>query len=281
MTVNMRVAMVQMTSTQHVEDNVRHVLHAIAKAASDGAHWVILPENFAAFGVNNYREIAAAEGSNFNGPILSRIRQCAAKEGVWVCAGTLPLETGQGGRPATATLIIDPQGRVIARYQKVHLFDAQVADRQRQYRESDSYAPGRGLCVIATAFGRIGVAVCYDLRFPEMFLAYRRLGVSMVLVPSAFTHTTGKAHWECLIRARAIENGFFIVAANQGGKHWNNRETWGHSMAVDPWGTVLHQANESPQVQVVEINLSDSHRIRQAIPTQWHREQRLARNLSW
>ena len=277
----MRIAVVQMTSTQTIEDNVNHVVQAIAKAASDGAQWVILPENFAAFGVNNYHEIAAAEGSHFNGPIVSRLRQCAAQQGVWVCAGTLPLETGHGGRPATATLIIDPRGQVVSRYQKVHLFDAQVADRQGQYRESDSYAPGRGLCVVDTAFGRIGVAVCYDLRFPEMFLAYRRLGVSLLVVPSAFTHTTGQAHWESLIRARAIENGCFIAAANQGGKHWNNRETWGHSMVVDPWGTVLYQAKESPQMQVVDINLSDSHRVRQAIPTQWHREQRVARNLPW
>ncbi len=279
--MTMQIAVVQMTSTNKVADNLAHVRTAIASAASAGAHFVVLPENFAAFGSREYASLAAAEGDTLDGPIVTQLCQMALQHRIWLCAGTLPLLTGNDPRPATATLIISPEGRVTSRYHKIHLFDAQVADRQGQYQESASYAPGRGLCVIDTVFGRIGVAVCYDLRFPEMFLAYRKLGVSLLVIPSAFTHATGAAHWETLIRCRAIENGYFIAAANQGGVHWNNRETWGHSMVVDPWGKVLHESGIEPDVGLASIDMSHSHRMRQAIPTQWHREQRLARSRAW
>ncbi len=251
------------------------------QVANDGADVVVLPENFAAFGALDYQAIADTENQAGGGPILNRLCDLAAELGIWICAGTIPFHGSNDVRPFAATFLIDAHGKVVSRYHKIHLFDAQVSDRQGQYRESDSYAPGRGLCVVDTPFGRIGLAVCYDLRFPELFLAYRKLGVSVVLIPSAFTATTGEAHWETLIRCRAIEQGTYIAAANQGGVHWNQRETWGHSMVVDPWGAVVVSLNKAPDTAVVDVPLSRTVQVRQSLPTQWHRDQRRARKIPW
>lgn len=277
----MRVGLVQLTSSDSVENNLVATEAAIRQVALDGADVVVLPENFAAFGAKDYRAIADREGEKGGGPILNLLCRLAADLGIWICAGTIPFHGGDDSRPFAATFLIDSRGKVVARYHKIHLFDAQVPDRQGQYCESDSYAPGRGLSVIDTPFGRLGLAVCYDLRFPEMFLAYRKLGVSVILIPSAFTDATGSAHWETLIRCRAIEQGCFIVAANQGGVHWNQRQTWGHSMVVDPWGTVIGMLDKKPATSVVDVSLSQSQQVRQSLPTQWHREQRWARKIQW
>lgn len=280
----MRIGVIQLNSSNRVDDNLQSVIENIRQLAAQNCDMIVLPENFAAFGLSTYQDIARQEMPLGQGKLVRALCQLASSLNVWICAGTLPINpvsSPQSSKPNATTLLINAQGDIVARYNKVHLFDALVNDVQGRYRESDSYQPGRTLSVIDTAFGRIGLAVCYDLRFADMFLKFRQMGVDIVLVPSAFTHETGKAHWETLIRCRALENGFYIAAANQGGVHFNSRHTWGHSMVVDPWGQVLSQLDQQPGNLVVDIDINRVRQVRNSIPTHWHREKRLSRNLQW
>jgi nitrilase len=231
-------AAIQMASGPQVSANLLEAEKLIAEAAKAGAKLVALPENFAIMGMNEFDKVKVGEHDG-TGPIQDFLSNVAKKYGVWVVGGTIPIFGDNPNKVRAACLVINDQGQRVARYDKVHLFDVSVPDSGEEYRESDSIEAGIDSCVVDTPFGKLGVAVCYDLRFPEFFRPNTRRDLDIIVIPSAFTAKTGAAHWEVLLRARAIENLSYVIAPNQGGFHKNGRQTYGHSMIVDPWGVVL------------------------------------------
>lgn len=231
------LAAVQMASGPRVPDNLDAAGRYIASAAASGARLVVLPENFALMPVNDADRLAAAERDG-KGPIQDFLATQARQHHVWLVGGTLPLTVQAVNKVRAACLVFNDQGERIARYDKIHLFDVQL-DNGEKYHESNSFEPGENIVVVETPYGKLGLAVCYDLRFPELFRRLLEAGAEIFAVPSAFTALTGKAHWEVLLRARAIENLVYVIAAAQGGRHANGRETYGDSMIVNPWGEVL------------------------------------------
>ncbi len=225
-------AAIQMASGPQVSANLLEAEKQIAEAVNAGAKLVALPENFAIMGMNEYDKVKVAEADG-QGPIQEFLAATAKKYGIWIVGGTMPMQASVPNKVRAACLIYNDQGERVARYDKVHLFDVSVPDTAEEYRESDSVEAGEGSCVIDTPFGRLGVAVCYDLRFPEFFRPMARKGLDILVIPSAFTAKTGAAHWEVLLRARAIENLCYVLAPNQGGFHINGRQTYGHSMVID------------------------------------------------
>lgn len=257
----MNMAVVQMVSQADVGANLLAARRLLEQAAEHGARLAVLPENFAAMGHRDLAALARSEATG-EGPILPWLAQAARDLGLWIVAGTLPLPPdGQPqARPHATSLLIDAQGQRVARYDKLHLFDVEVADSRGCYRESDDYVHGAQVVVADTPVGRLGLSVCYDLRFPELFSALRAAGAELISVPAAFTAVTGAAHWQILVRARAIETQCYVLAANQGGTHPGGRETFGHSAVVDPWGRVLLeqplgeavlQATRDPEGQMI------------------------------
>lgn len=236
----MTVAVIQMVSGEDIATNLVHARRLLEQAADEGARLAVLPENFAAMGKINPANIAALEAQQ-QGPILSWLAQTARELGLWIVGGTLPLlPVGQtAGKPCASSLVFNGFGECVARYDKLHLFDAAVGDQQGSYKESERYARGQTCTVIDTPVGRLGLTICYDLRFPELYSALRDAGAELISVPSAFTALTGAAHWQVLLRARAIETQCVLLAANQGGEHGVGRETFGHSAIIDAWGRVL------------------------------------------
>lgn len=260
----------QMISTQDTEANLAAAEAHIAAAARQGCAAVQLPEMFARFGTSKNADIADRE-ADFNGPVGQPLREAARRHGVWVVAGTVPVRVGDESRPRARLHVLDAAGEVRAHYDKVHLFDAAVGDAQGRYNESDYYQPGEPIIsTVDTPWGRWGLSVCYDLRFPEMYRRQRQAGVDTLVVPSAFTYRTGQAHWELLCRARAVENACYLVAANQGGQHDAKRHTWGHSLGVDPWGEV-EQLGEGEAGLVVQTDLDRVAEIRRKMPSWEHR----------
>ncbi|TDY01076.1 carbon-nitrogen hydrolase family protein [Thiohalophilus thiocyanatoxydans] len=235
-----RVAAIQMASGPNVSANLTEAGRLISRAVEAGAALIVLPENFAIMGMHEIDKVKVGEQPG-SGPIQDFLAEQARKHGIWIVGGTLPLQADDQQRIRAACLLFDDQGQQVARYDKVHLFDVHLAENAETYNESETIEPGREATVVETPFGRMGMAVCYDLRFPELFRSMADQGVDLVALPSAFTAITGKAHWEVLVRARAIENLIYVVAAAQGGYHVNGRETYGHSMIVDPWGMVLDE----------------------------------------
>jgi len=233
-----KCAAIQMASSPNISSNLLLADRLIAEAAKAGAQWVALPENFALMGDHEQDKIKAKE-TDGSGPIQHFLAITAKKYHVWVIGGTMPMACDQPNKVRAACLIYNDQGERVARYDKMHLFDVSVPGTQEVYRESYSIAAGEQPLVLDTPFGKMGIAVCYDLRFPEFFRTMVKQGVEILVVPSAFTAETGAAHWELLLRARAVENLCYVVAPNQGGFHKNGRKTFGHSMIVDPWGSVL------------------------------------------
>lgn len=221
----MKLYLVQMTSTHSIDDNIKAVEFELEKAAIAKADLVILPEMFAQIGGSNNESLATSE-RDFNGVIGSLVRRYAKKAGYWVVAGSIPVNTGEDSRPKARCFVINSGGEQVVHYDKIHLFDAAVGDKQGSYKESDSYSPGNEVVTFESPWGTIGLAICYDLRFPELFQQLNKAGAKLVCLPSAFTYKTGEAHWEVLNRARAIENGFFVAAVNQCGQHSENRFTW-------------------------------------------------------
>ena len=240
--MNPRIAALQLTSTDDVQANLQTAGRLIAAAAGAGAVLAALPENFAFMGARERDKLALAEVPG-QGPIQDRLAAMASRHRIWLVAGTLPLQLEQDPRRvAAACLVYDAAGTQVARYDKIHLFDVEVdggVDAQ-QYRESASIAPGPWHPVVVdTPAGRLGLSVCYDLRFPELYRALVAQGAELLSVPAAFTEPTGRAHWELLLRARAVENLCYVLAPGQVGRHPDGRGTWGHSMVVGPWGEVL------------------------------------------
>ncbi|ABC39502.1 carbon-nitrogen hydrolase family protein [Burkholderia thailandensis] len=260
------VAALQMVSTPDRERNLAEAGRLIADAADAGARLVLLPEYFCFMGHQDTDKLALAEAYR-DGPIQRFLAERAKAHGVWVIGGTLPLSAPEPSRVLNTTLVFDPQGREAARYDKIHLFNFEKGDES--FDEARTIRPGDAVRTFDAPFGRVGLSVCYDLRFPEL---YRRMGdCAMIVVPSAFTYTTGRAHWETLLRARAVENQCYVLAAAQGGKHENGRRTWGHSMLVDPWGEVVAVRDEGAGVVAGEIDPARIADVRQSLPAWRHR----------
>lgn len=265
----MRVAAVQMASGPHLHLNLTEADWLIGNAARAGARLVVLPENFALMPMreSDRRDIVESDG---DGPIQAFLAHQARRRGIWLVGGTVPLAACEPDKPRAACLLFDDRGERIARYDKMHLFDVNLENGE-QYHESKVFAAGEQPVVADTPFGRLGLAVCYDLRFPELFRRLIDQGAELFAVPSAFTATTGKAHWEVLLRARSIENLAFTVAAAQGGYHFNGRETWGDSMVVDPWGEVLDRLARGSGVVVADLDRERQRRMRAGLPSLNHR----------
>ena len=265
----MIVAAVQMTSSADVAANVATACRLLGEAAARGAGIAVLPENFAFMGLRDADKLQVAEADGA-GPIQEAIAAAARRLGLWVVAGTLPLQVPGEARVAAAA-VFDAAGKRVARYDKMHLFDVDIPGRDESYRESACVAPGAGAVVVDTPAGRLGLAVCYDIRFPELFRELSARGATWFVLPSAFTVPTGRAHWEVLLRARAIENLAYGVAAAQTGLHANGRETFGDSLVVDFWGTVLSRLPRGEGVVTARIDPEAQQRARSAFPALSHR----------
>jgi len=268
----MSLAVIQLVSQDDVLANLANARHLLEQAAASGARLAVLPENFAAMGRHDYAAIGRAEAEG-SGPILPWLKQAARDFKLWIVAGTLPLPPdGQpAAKPHACSLLIDEHGDCVARYDKLHLFDVDVADSRGRYRESDYYAHGAQVVVADTPVGRLGLTVCYDLRFPELYAALREAGAELISAPSAFTAMTGAAHWQILVRARAIETQCYLLAANQGGIHPGPRETFGHSAIVDPWGRVLGEQAQGEALLLASRDVAEQAAIRQRMPVHSHR----------
>ncbi len=266
-----RIALVQLVSSQSVERNLPRVASLVKEAAEEGAEAVFLPENFAALAHSDPRIIGEAE-SSASGPVRRFISALAEEHGCWIFAGTLPVAVTPSGQPVgdgrvrAASLVFDAGGVEIARYDKMHMFDVDVADNQRSYRESDTFEPGTSVVSLESPLGKVGLSVCYDIRFPELYRQLFLDDVDLIAVPSAFTTTTGQAHFRLLMRARAVENCCFTVAACQGGSHDSGRQTFGHSMVCDPWGEVVGELQQGEGLLVVDIDKALQEKLREEMP---------------
>lgn len=265
-----RIACIQMASGPNVGANLFEAEKLIYQAAKQGAKLVVLPENFAIMGLKETDKVAVREQDG-RGAIQDFLAQTAQRLKIWLVGGTVPLAAEDPGKVRAACLVYDDKGRRVARYDKIHLFDVQVVGSDERYTESETIESGGELKVIDTPFGRLGLAICYDLRFPELFRAMLDQGLEMIAVPSAFTAITGRAHWEALVRTRAIENLAYVFAAAQGGYHINGRETHGDSMIVDPWGTVLDRLPRGSGVVCAEVDVERVRSTRRNFPAVEHR----------
>lgn len=260
-----KVAAVQLNSKVRVEDNLAKVKHYATQAANDGAKLILLPEMFCQMGAGKQQLLAIAEEQG-SGPVQTFLADLSKELGVWIIAGTMPIKTNED-RVFAACLVFNTQGEQVARYDKIHLFNAKLNKSSETYNESDYTKPGHNIVMVETPIGKIGLTVCYDVRFPELYRTLVNLGSEIIVVPSAFVHTTGLAHWHTLLKARAIENFCFIIASNQTGMHENNRRTYGHSLIVSPWGEVMAELEESPGYIIADIKLDELHAIRKDLPS--------------
>ena len=270
----MKVAAIQMVSGTERDANLAHARQALAQAAEQGAELAVLPEYFCLLGQRDTDKLAIQEPFG-HGPIQSMLAQAARELGLWVVGGTLPLSvSGQPERVRNSCLVFNPSGACVARYDKMHLFG--FDNGQERYDESRVLQAGDtptwfDLSAHDGQVWRVGLSVCYDLRFPELYRQLSQAGAHVLLVPSAFTHTTGQAHWEVLLRARAVENLCWVVASAQGGVHANGRRTWGHSLCVNPWGEVVaHQATDAGVV-LADLDMATLERWRSQLPALGHR----------
>ena len=261
------VAAVQMVSTPDVHENMATARRLVAEAAGRGAQLVTLPEYWPIMGMSDADKVAHAEQPG-HGPIQDFMGQTAREHKIWLIGGTLPLVSPDAGKVLNTTLVYGPDGKPVTRYDKIHLFG--FTKGNESYDEARTIVPGQSVGTFEAPFGRVGLSVCYDLRFPEL---YRAMGeCALIVVPAAFTHTTGMAHWEVLLRARAIENQCYVLASAQGGTHVNGRRTFGHSMLVDPWGEVKDVLNEGEGVVSGEIDAAWLASVRESLPALRHRK---------
>ncbi len=264
-----------MASGTNVNANLLTIEKLLEEAARQGATLAVLPENFAYLGTSGHDVLPYREAQG-DGPLQHFLSQIAARLGIWIVGGTIPLEGEDAGRWRAASLVFDAEGREVARYDKQHLFDVTLPDSEEHYSESDAIEAGDEIVVIDSPIGRLGLAVCYDLRFPELFRAMVDRGAEVFALPAAFTAVTGRAHWEVLVRARAIENLAWVIAGAQGGFHVDGRETWGHSMVVDPWGSVLARRERGNGVAIATIDPEFQRATRRSFPCLDHRRLRCA-----
>lgn len=265
----MRIAAVQMVSTPDVGRNLSAAQRLIADAAHAGAHFVALPEYFCFMGRRDDEKLAIAEVSG-DGPIQRFLADAARRHGVWLVGGTLPMAIeGRPDRVRNASCVFSPDGELAARYDKLHLFS--FDNGRERYDEARVLDAGQAPVALQVGTVRLGLSVCYDLRFPELYRALMTPPCDLIAVPSAFTYTTGQAHWEVLLRARAIENQCYVIAPAQGGEHGTGRRTWGHSLIVDPWGLVLACRDEGEGVVVADIDSERLASVRRQLPALEHR----------
>ena len=266
-----RVAAIQTVSGPDVAANLAAAGDLVAQAAAQGARLAVLPEYFGIMGLRETDKVAAAEAVG-SGPIQDWLAETALRHGLWLVGGSVPLQSPVPGKIFNSCLVFDAAGRAAARYDKIHLFGLDLG--REQFHEGRTITPGDTVRCVDTPFGRIGLSICYDIRFPEL---YRAMGaVDIILAPSAFTATTGRAHWEPLLRARAIENQAYLIAAAQGGVHPSGRETHGHSMIVDPWGVILAERDTGPGVVLATIDPNYVSSVRRSLPALSHRIPALA-----
>ncbi len=261
------VAAIQMVSTPEPEQNRHTVARLVHEAARGGARLVLLPEYWAILGHRDTDKVDLAETPG-DGPLQGFMSDLAREAGVWLLGGTVPLRSHEPGKVLNSLLAYAPDGTQAARYDKIHLFG--FSRGTESFDESRTILPGSEIGLLETPFARIGLSICYDLRFPEL---YRAMGhCDLIVVPAAFTYTTGRAHWDILLRARAIENQCFVLAAAQGGQHPNGRRTWGHSMLVDPWGEIRDQLAEGEGIVRGEIDHEWMDGVRRSLPALRHRK---------
>lgn len=265
------VAAVQMASGPNVNANLIEAGRLIGQAAHAGANLVVLPENFAIMGMDDSDKVTIRE-SETGGPIQEFLMEQAEKNGIWLVGGTIPMIAESNSKVRAACLVFNDKGKQVARYDKTHLFDVHIVDSGEKYAESETIEAGEDVLVLDTPFGKLGIAICYDLRFPELFRNMLDQGAQIIALPAAFTATTGKAHWEVLVRARAIENLCYMVAANQGGYHVNGKESYGDSMIVDPWGNVLDRLSSGSGYVLANLNLEMLNSTREKFPVIKHRK---------
>ena len=264
----MRAALLQLSSTDDPAENLARLRPLVAEAAAGGAEILCTPE------VTNcvaprarLLEVVSAEEED---PVLEGLREEAAMRGVWIAAGSLAVRIDDpDGRLANRSFLLDPEGGIAARYDKIHMFDVDVSEAET-WRESQGYRPGERAVVARTPVATLGLSICYDLRFPHLYRALAQAGAQVILVPAAFTRPTGEAHWEVLLRARAIETGAFVLAAAQTGEHAGGRLTHGHSLAVAPWGEVLADSGREPGVTFIDLDLAQVEEARRRIPALRH-----------
>ena len=266
----MRVAIVQLSSTDDLDANLERAEQGIAEAARLGAGFVALPENFA---------YMRREGTPFpciqgpDGELMRKLAGWAKRHSIWLLGGTLPEAIPDDERVYNTCLMYSPDGEEIARYRKIHLFDVDLGiDGEDQYRESKHFRAGSDIVVAETPFGGVGLSICYDLRFPELYREMVDRDARYLVVPSAFTPETGRDHWEVLLRARAIENQAYVIAPAQSGRHSDDRSSYGRSMIISPWGLVLAQAGDAACVIIADCPQSEIDRVRRAVPALSHRQ---------
>jgi nitrilase len=263
--MSVRVAAIQMSSGAEVGANLELAGSLIREAAADGCRLVALPENFALM-PRQARDKARHAEDPGRGPIQEFLADTARRERLWIVGGSLPLKSGDPERVYGGCVVFDDSGALRASYRKIHLFDVDLAASQESYRESNSMTAGDAPVIVDTPAGRLGLSICYDLRFPELFRGYVADGASLFTVPAAFTAVTGRAHWRTLLAARAIENLAWVIAPGQWGTHPDGRATWGHSMIVDPWGTVVGEMPDGNGFVPAEIDDAQVARLRREFP---------------
>lgn len=264
------VAAIQMLSESNIQHNLQRAETLIREAAMQGAKFIVLPENFATFSAPDYLQFAQQEQAA-QGAVRQQLSQLAKALDIYLLAGTMPIFDQASQKCFATSLLLDDQGQQIAQYQKIHLFDALVNDNQGAYQESAQYQHGDQVVCASTAIANIGMAICYDLRFPELFQQLRNLGANVLVLPSAFTYTTGEKHWQALLQARAIETQCYVIAPNQGGHHASGRSTWGHSMIVSPDGEILAQAALGEHIIYAELDFALLQQLRQRMPIWTHK----------
>ena len=261
-----RIAAVQMASGPKVEGNLREAARLIELAVEQGAKLVALPEYFPILGLDERDKVKVREEEG-HGPIQEFLAETARRHAIWIVGGSIPLVASVTDKVRNSCLVYDDTGKRVARYDKIHLFGFEMG--KESYSEPRTIEPGKDIVVLDSPFGRLGLSICYDLRFPELYRAMQ--DVDLILAPSAFTETTGRAHWETLIRARAIENLAYVLAPAQGGYHVNGRETHGDTMLVDPWGVIIDRLPRGSGVVIGNIDHQHTQKLRQSLPALSHR----------
>ncbi|RDI46047.1 carbon-nitrogen hydrolase family protein [Aquicella lusitana] len=260
-----KIAAIQMCSSPEVDENLENANRLIREAVAQGAELIVLPENFAYMGMQDDDRLIHKETFG-EGKIQQFLATIAKEKQIWIVGGTIPIAGQHPNKVRAACLLYNDKGSVIARYDKVHLFDAVISNKEC-YQESKIVEPGHDVVVVDTPFGKLGLAVCFDVRFPALFMQMARQGVEIIALPSAFTVPTGEAHWKILTRARAIDTFSYLIAAGQGGEHANGRKTYGHSLIADPWGRLLaEQTNTGSGVVHAEMDLNWVAQCRKSIP---------------
>ena len=272
-----KVATIQMNSSNQKGENIKNARELVTKAANSGAKLIVLPENFSFMGDSATDKLSVAEALN-KGESIDFLKSSARHHKVWLAGGTIPLKTNDPKKVTNTLLLYNDQGEEAGRYDKIHLFDMNI-NAKESYFESNVIKEGTTPVTVKTPLGCLGLTICYDLRFPELYRELIHMGTEIFLVPSAFTYTTGNAHWEVLLRARAIENQAYVVAAAQVGNHPGGRRTFGHSMIIDPWGKVLSEVDQDDGIATAEIDLTKVYEIRKKMPCLTQRRMETTTNL--